>query len=329
MPQTRLSRVVGYLALALETLLQHWLNWGAAGGRVLFAADAPPRTLEGRLVIVTGANTGLGLETAFWIARTGARVILACRSAARGAAAVSQLQTRLPDASVEARVLDLGDEGSIRTFAADLAGAHVHALVLNAGVMAVPHTVPETHMMVNHAGHALLLLLLARQLDDTAVFVSSFAARVSDLRWDDISFERRPYRAFTAYANSKLAQVLFARAVRARLAAAGGPFGVLCVHPGESTTDVSRHLGSFWATLHKRTGGLLMLSPREAARTAALAAVEGGCGEGILHAVDKVLFLPEWLDNDADAQRMWEATLNMLGLTDAEAMRMLIGDPRD
>lgn len=329
-------RLLGYLIVALDTMLQRFINRGAADGHPLFRTLRPgaaSRALSGKTVIITGANTGLGLETARWLAASGATVILACRSSEKGAAAAASVAASVPGALVSAARLNLSSLASVREFASTFLAdpAHprkLHMLVLNAGVMCVPRADPETHFAVNHVAHALLSLLLAPSLaaalraDGHAriVFVSSLTYLVSDLDLDDVQYRRRPYRSFTAYANSKLCNVQFACALAARLARTG--VTVAAVHPGESTTDVARNLGGVWMGLHKRVGAAFLLSAAEASRTSVYAAAAdeaaGATPDGVLHAVRKVLKVPERLLRRADVERLWHLTLEAAGVSDAE-----------
>jgi NAD(P)-dependent dehydrogenase (short-subunit alcohol dehydrogenase family) len=345
------SRLVGWLILTVDILLQRVLNWNSGGVHPLFllkdGSCSEANWLTGKTAIVTGANTGIGLETARWLALGGATVVLACRSKAKAEAAAMDIRTTCPQASLEIGILDLADFATVRAFAVkymsstgnDCRGADskttrpLHMLILNAGVMCVSHTDPETHFVVNHLAHALLTLMLLPALFAAApvharvVSVSSISYMVSNLDLDDIAYARRPYRSFEAYANSKLSNVLFTRALAQRLDGTG----IFCasVHPGDSPTDVSRHLGRVWWRLHLMFGPLFLLSPREAARTAVYAAIVSDPGsveaeaavwrgEAVLHAGRRKYPIPSYLLTRSDTERLWEVTIASLGLTTAE-----------
>ena len=203
--------------------------------------DIPDQT--GRLAVVTGATGGLGLETARALAAAGAEVVVAARDPAKGAAAVRTLGAR-----TRFERLDLADLGSVTAFAAamEARGAPVDLLVNNAGVMAPPERVEtrdgfELQFGTNHLGpFALtgrLLPLLRRAAAPRVVSVASLAARVGALDFDDLQ-SQRGYSAWRAYGRSKLADLLFARELERRSAAAGWGVRSFAAHPGWSRTDL-------------------------------------------------------------------------------------------
>ena len=232
---------------------------------------------SGRRAIVTGANTGLGFQTALALARAGAEVVLAVRSSGRGEAAAARIRHEIPDASVRVSELDLADLASVRAFAArERSAGPLDLLVNNAGVMLVPQrrfTADgfEMHMGVNHLGHAALtLLLLPALLRASPGFRASLDPRApSDVGASPgfrASLERtvaggrvvvvgsaahviaRPldaglgttgrYRPMAAYAASKLAGLLFAFELDRRLRLAGAPVTALAAHPGWTATEL-------------------------------------------------------------------------------------------
>ncbi len=209
------------------------------------ARDIPDQA--GRLVIVTGANSGLGLITSRELARAGARVMLACRSADRGERALAQIRQQAPGAEVELSLLDLSDLSSVRAFAGRVAADHegLDLLVNNAGVMAPPRRLTadgfESQFGTNHLGHfALTGLLLPRLLarpEPRVVTVSSQAHRIGRIRFDDLQGERR-YDRWLAYGQSKLANLLFAFELERRAAAAGSALRSVAAHPGYSATNL-------------------------------------------------------------------------------------------
>lgn len=210
--------------------------------------DIPDQT--GRVAIVTGANSGIGLATARELARRGARVVLACRDHARGEGAVAEIRSDLPEAQVEFMSLDLADLNSVRAFAAS---AHerferLDLLINNAGVMVPPESKTkqgfELQFGVNHIGHfalsGLLLDLLLVTGGARVVNVSSFAHKVGRIDFDDLDFEARGYNSRTAYSQSKLANLLFTREFARRLAAADVDMVVASAHPGWTQSNLSR-----------------------------------------------------------------------------------------
>jgi NAD(P)-dependent dehydrogenase (short-subunit alcohol dehydrogenase family) len=199
--------------------------------------------------VVTGANSGLGYVTSRELARKGARVVLACRSEARGAEAVRLLRDEVPDADVELRRLDLGDLSSVREFARRLPYDRLDLLVNNAGVMAMPHGATadgfETQFGVNHLGHfALTGLLLPALLEAgkrpagaRVVTVSSMAHLLGNIDPADLNSERG-YRRWVAYGRSKTANLLFTHELARRLAAAGSDVVAAAAHPGYAATNL-------------------------------------------------------------------------------------------
>jgi len=207
-------------------------------------ADIPP--LDGRVIIVTGANSGLGFETALALARAGARVVLACRDQAKGAGAVDRLRAQVPGADVELAPLDLADLASVRTFAAEFSAGHdrLDVLVNNAGVMAIPRRETadgfEMQFGTNHLGHfALTGQLLDRLLATPGVrvvTVTSMAARGAKIRFDDLQ-GRRHYGPWSAYGQAKLANQLFTLELDRRVAGRADLVSV-AAHPGYAATNL-------------------------------------------------------------------------------------------
>jgi NAD(P)-dependent dehydrogenase (short-subunit alcohol dehydrogenase family) len=209
------------------------------------AADIPDQS--GRTVVVTGANSGLGLQTSAALARAGARVVLACRSAEKGEAARRQVGADATGPEPVLVLLDLADLSSFRAFADQLVAAtgRVDVLVNNAGVMALPLTRTaqgfEAQFGTNHLGHfaltGLLLPLLARADAPRVVTVSSMAHRMGRMRWHDPNWEHG-YRKWLAYGQSKLANLLFAFELDRRARAGGLPLTSVAAHPGYAATHL-------------------------------------------------------------------------------------------
>jgi len=204
------------------------------------AADIASQT--GRTVVVTGANSGLGLATARELARTGAHVVLAVRDLARGEQAAASL-----DGNVSVRHLDLANLDSVRTFAADWAGP-LDVLINNAGIMMVPAGLTadgfELQFGTNHLGHFALTNLLLPHVTDRVVTVSSSMHRSGRIDLDDLNWQRRPYNATAAYGQSKLANLLFSLELQRRLAEAGSRVRSLAAHPGWAATNLQGRSGS-------------------------------------------------------------------------------------
>lgn len=205
----------------------------------------------GRVAIVTGANTGLGYETALALAGKGARVILACRNRAKAEAAKQQILLRYPSAAMEVRMVDTGNLESVRQFcdAFNKDYGRLDLLINNAGIMITPHFLTpdgfEGQLGVNYLGHFLLTGLLLPALLKTpksrVVSLYSVAANWSGMHFDDIQFEQK-YDANKAYSQSKQACLMFGLELNKRLRAAGCDTISLAAHPGYSQSDLSRHL---------------------------------------------------------------------------------------
>jgi NAD(P)-dependent dehydrogenase (short-subunit alcohol dehydrogenase family) len=213
--------------------------------------DIPDQT--GRTAIVTGANTGIGLETARMLAQKGAEVVLACRNPEKGQAALEQIRSERPKGSATLAALDLSDLESVAAFAAGFAASHPHLdlLVNNAGVMVPPlgRTKQgfELQFGTNHLGHfalaGRLLPLVQRTPGARIVIVSSTAQNFGRIDFEDLNWERRRYRAWAAYGQSKLANMMFALELDWRLHAVGSPVRVTAAHPGYTATDLQRSAG--------------------------------------------------------------------------------------
>jgi NAD(P)-dependent dehydrogenase (short-subunit alcohol dehydrogenase family) len=200
------------------------------------AADVPD--LHGRRVVVTGASSGLGAEATRVLAGAGATVIMACRDLDKGRAVAAAIA-----GDTEVRRLDLADLESVRAFAGDLDG-DLDVLMNNAGVMAVPKGTTangfERHIGVNHLGPFALTGLLVDRVRERVVTVSSGLHVLGRIHTDDLSWERRRYQRWLAYAQSKLANLLFAFELQRRLAGAGRRTVSVAAHPGVAATEGQR-----------------------------------------------------------------------------------------
>ncbi len=202
------------------------------------AADLP--SFAGRTAIVTGANSGLGEVTARELARVGAQVILAVRNTGKGEAAARDMT-----GDVEVRQLDLQDLASVRQFADGVDSVDV--LVNNAGIMAVPHAVTadgfESQIGTNHLGHFALTNLLLPKVTERVVTVSSLMHWMGYISLRDLNWTARPYSAWLAYGQSKLANLLFTSELQRRLEAARSPLRAVAAHPGYSHTNLQGQSG--------------------------------------------------------------------------------------
>jgi NAD(P)-dependent dehydrogenase (short-subunit alcohol dehydrogenase family) len=210
------------------------------------AADIPDQS--GRLAVVTGANSGLGLETARELTRAGADVVLAVRNVTKGEKAAAEIGE---GARVEQ--LDLASLESVRTFAAGLPDEHVDILVNNAGVMAPPRRTTadgfESQFGTNHLGHfaltGLLMPKLLRAPEPRVVTLSSGAHRIGTIHFDDLQGERH-YNNWLWYGQSKLANLMFALELARRASAVGSGLVSVAAHPGYAATNLQTAGPATW-----------------------------------------------------------------------------------
>jgi NAD(P)-dependent dehydrogenase (short-subunit alcohol dehydrogenase family) len=207
--------------------------------------DLPEMT--GRSVIVTGANSGIGYAAARALTGAGARVVLAVRNLDKGRAAAATIE-----GETEVRELDLASLASVREFAAAWDG-EIDLLINNAGVMLPPLTRTadgfESQFGTNHLGHFALTNLLLEHVTDRVVTVSSMAHRSGSIDFDDLNWERKPYKAWRAYGQSKLANLLFTAELQRRLTAAGSNVLATAAHPGYAATNLQSRSGRRWLDL--------------------------------------------------------------------------------
>jgi NAD(P)-dependent dehydrogenase (short-subunit alcohol dehydrogenase family) len=286
------------------------------------------------VVLITGANSGIGFEAAREFARHGARTILACRSLDKAEAALGQLQAEVPVPAAEVMLLDLASLDSVRRFADEFTERNdrLDVLVNNAGIMMNPYTQTtdgfESQFGTNHLGHfALTGLLLDRLLttpNSRVVTVSSGGHRMGRMDFDNLMFEQGGYSPARAYGRSKLANLLFTYELQRRINAVGADIKALAAHPGGSDTNLGRHLED--RPLFKLWGPMMSRFSQSAAMGALptlRAAVD-------LEAVGGQYFGPGgWLeqrghpvtvtsnrasDDETDARRLWAVSAELTGV---------------
>ncbi|MGH8517666.1 MAG: oxidoreductase, partial [Panacagrimonas sp.] len=238
----------------------------------------------GRVAIVTGANSGLGLETSVALAAAGATVVMACRNPAKAKDALEQLRLRVPGANAALMTLDLANLASVRSFAADFDRTHARLdlLINNGGIMKTPlsRTVDgfESQFGTNHLGHfALTGLLMGRLLSTPGARVITICSlghwRSKGLPFDDLGYERTPYSPFGGYCNSKLANLLFTVELARRLEARGASVIAASAHPGGAQTNISAASRTPFSAFYERLATPIAL--RWFINTAAIGALPG------------------------------------------------------
>ena len=281
--------------------------------------------MNGKTVLITGANTGIGKETAVGLADMGATVVLACRNRAKAEAAAEEVRSRSGNDDVQLVDLDLADLDSVRACADEVLQRfdRLDVLINNAGLELGKRTTTkqgfETTFGVNHLGHFLLTNRLLDRLRASApariVNLSSVGHHFArgGLPWDDLQWETSRYRASGAYCASKLANLLFTRELARRLPAE--EVTVNACHPGAvrsefaSSDDMGRLYGGFM-----KLGGLFLISAKSGARTSIYLAsspdVEGKTGGYYVRR--KPGHPSKHAQDDAAAQRLWDVSEKLL-----------------
>ncbi|CAK7316772.1 retinol dehydrogenase 12 isoform X1 [Vulpes vulpes] len=277
--------------------------------------------LPGKVVVITGANTGIGKETARELARRGARVYIACRDVLKGESAASEIRADTKNSQVLVRKLDLSDTKSIRAFAEGFLAEEkqLHILINNAGVMMCPYSKTadgfETHLGVNHLGHFLLTHLLLERLKESTparvVNLSSVAHHVGKIHFHDLQGEKRYSRGF-AYCHSKLANMLFTRELAKRLQGTG--VTTYAVHPGVVSSELVRH--SFLLCLLWRIFSPFVKSAREGAQTSLHCALAEGLEplSGKYFSDCKRAWVSPRARDNKTAERLWNVSCELLGI---------------
>ncbi len=289
---------------------------------------------RGRSFLVTGANSGLGFETARELAVHGARVVLASRSEAKGLAAVDRIKAERRGALVEFRLLDLADLDSVRAFAAAITSdaITVDVLVNNAGLMYPPRVLTrqgfESQFATNHLGHfaltGLLFDTIRRGRDARVVTVSSLEHKRGSIHFDDLTGERS-YSPRRFYQQSKFANVLFALELDRRVRAAGIPVRSLLAHPGWAATNLQTSAPTGVMKQLMRIGNrLLAQSAAIGALSQLYAAVDPAAGSGCFYGPDGLGELrghPTEVQPAASARveetarQLWEVSEELTGVT--------------
>ncbi|KAM6950765.1 retinol dehydrogenase 13-like [Lycodopsis pacificus] len=308
---------VAFVAGAGILALRRWLAGGVCRSKV---------RLDGKTVLITGANTGIGKETALDMAKRGARVILACRDITRACIAADEIRQQSGNGNVVVKKLDLTSLRSVRELARDVQEneQRLDILINNAGVMMCPKWKTEDgfemQFGVNHLGHFLLtnclLDLLKKSTPSRIVIVSSLAHEKGSIKFDDINLDK-DYHREESYRQSKLANVLFCRELASRMQDTG--VTVYSLHPGVIRTELGRHLFptlALWQRIILMPLLMLIKSPYAGAQTSIFCAVdESQANSSGLYYSDCAPKkpAPQALD-DAAAKKLWDLSASMVGL---------------
>jgi NAD(P)-dependent dehydrogenase (short-subunit alcohol dehydrogenase family) len=205
---------------------------------------------RGKVAVITGANSGIGFETAQELAGKGAKVVMACRNLDKAETARDQIRHKFPKGNLAVMALDLGDLDSVHQFVAAFKGTYdqLDLLVNNAGIMYPPYRLTaqgfESQFGTNHLGHfaltGLLFDLITRTSHSRIVNVSSVAHITGQIRFDDLNF-KRGYNPIQGYAQSKLANLLFTYELSRKLVAGGHHTLAVAAHPGWTTTKLHNY----------------------------------------------------------------------------------------
>jgi NAD(P)-dependent dehydrogenase (short-subunit alcohol dehydrogenase family) len=300
-------------------------------------ADIPD--LTGKVIIVTGANSGLGFESTKELTRKGARVVMACRNMDKARSALHQILLEIPNAPAEIVHLDLADLDSVREFVAEFKAKHqrLDVLVNNAGIMVVPYGTTkdgfESQLGTNHLGHFALTGLLLGVLLETpgsrVVTVSSSAHRFGRLDFDNLmSNGGHGYSRMRAYGRSKLANLLFTYELERRLEARDASTIAVAAHPGTANTNLSRHVdGGLSSKIRGLWRPVLAQSATMGALPILRAATDPGVQGGEYYGPNGLLQqkgYPVRVDSNKashsreDARRLWQASEQLTGVRFAQ-----------
>ncbi len=285
--------------------------------------------MSGRVAIVTGANSGIGYETARVLAHKGADVVMACRNLRKANDAAEQIRRENPTGSVGVMQLDLADLDSVLQFAGDFLETHerLDLLINNAGVMTPPYGKTaqgfEKQFGVNHLGHFALTGLLIDQIVLTpksrVVTVSSMMHRAGNIDFDDLNCDEKAYQAALAYGQSKLANLLFTYELQRKLEAAGMDTLSVAAHPGWTETNLQQHSGSvrFFNRFIAQDGPMGALPTLHAATGADVAGGDYYGPKGFLEVRGhpKKVSSNNRSQDQATAERLWAVSEELTGVT--------------
>ena len=286
----------------------------------------PSNNLSGQVTIVTGANSGIGKETALGLAKTGATVVLACRDATKTAIVVEELKKLTKNDNIEFMKLDLTDLKSIREFSEEFKKKYskLNILVNNAGVMSDERKITkdgfELQFGTNHLGPFHLTTLLLDAIKQAApsriVNVSSMMSEKATMNWDDLMYEK-DYSNFTVYSQSKLANVMFTKELQRQLKDSN--VKVVCLHPGFVNTNIMNAMGGKWylkaaLTVFSPLIWLAAKSPSSGAKTTLHCALMNydELKGGAYYTDSKVKVENPLANNEDNCKRLWDVSEKLI-----------------
>jgi NAD(P)-dependent dehydrogenase (short-subunit alcohol dehydrogenase family) len=292
--------------------------------------------LAGKVIIVTGANTGIGFEAAKEFACNGAQTILACRNLDKAKAALDQIQEEIPNAPAEVLQLDLASLASVHQFANAFKAKYdrLDVLLNNAGIMWAPYGKTEdgfeNHFGTNHLGHfaltGLLIDLLNKTPNSRVVNVSSTGHNAGEMDFENLMFENgEAYSRHGAYGRSKLANLLFTYELQHRFKASNMAAIATAAHPGGSNTDLSRYVeNSLWFRLLRPLLVVIAQSAAMGALPMIRAAVDPGVKGGEYYGpagFREMRGFPVIVQSNGashsltDAKKLWEVSERLTGVS--------------
>jgi NAD(P)-dependent dehydrogenase (short-subunit alcohol dehydrogenase family) len=300
------------------------------------AQDIPSQ--QGRRIVITGANSGIGFHTALELARAGAEVILPARTKSKADGAIALIRAEVPGAKLISEILDLADQKSVRAFAARIVerfpGESLDLLINNAGVMAIPTreiTVDgwERQFATNYLGPfaltALLLPSIKRRAGSRVVTVSSSVTKWGKLDFDNLQSERVYKPMSQAYGQAKLADSIFALELQRRLTAAGSPILSTAAHPGYAITNLQATIqGGLMGVVTKVLAPIASQDAAHGALPTLFAAVAPEATPGGYYGPDRVFELkghpvpvpiPKAAQDMAVARRLWAESERLTGVS--------------
>ncbi len=282
--------------------------------------------MTGKTIIITGANTGLGYETAKVLASKNATIIFAVRNVQKGQNAVNKILKEYPNARLKLIRLDLMDSKSIRAFVEEFKSKHttLDILINNAGIMMVPYQLSnekiESHLATNHFGHfaltGLLMPLLKATSGSRVVTVSSFGGHRARMDFDNLDASKG-YKAFNFYSQSKFANILFAKELQNKFNEEGLDILSIACHPGNAVTELFRHSNVVMRTLPKILGQSAYMGALPTLYAATDPSLKGGeyvvpDGMGAMKGYPKLDNIIEKIFCSKQAQRLWAVSETLM-----------------